>query len=99
MWARARRHRFAVASLLGLIVLAQAGLVVHRIQHAATANNLTCALCAAADHVPAPAGTVLHCAALFMLVERQSFTALLPVVVRFELPYQTRAPPRRRIAI
>jgi hypothetical protein len=46
---RARRRRPAFLALLAFVLLAQAALVVHRIDHNAASHNTLCAACVAAD--------------------------------------------------
>jgi len=47
---RAHRRRPAFLVLLGWVLVAQAALVVHRIDHNASAHGTQCAVCVAADH-------------------------------------------------
>src|SRR5262245_2334368 len=58
-----RRRRPAVLVLLAFLFIAQALLVVHRIDHS-KAEHTACALCVAADHSAAPPVAALHALAL-----------------------------------
>jgi hypothetical protein len=94
---RARRSGRASLMLLGWLLLAQTGLVVHRIDHNAADNNTLCAACVAADHfadvgaapvvatVPQPPASVLATIAE---------SAGTPPLVH----YHSRAPPKRSLA-
>lgn len=90
---RAPRHRLAVLSLLGLILLAQSALVVHRVEHNAVAHDAACALCVAASHASGPANAVQVYEPSLVLVALQPVTAELAIYPHFDLPYLSRAPP------
>jgi hypothetical protein len=89
---RFRRHRAALLALLGWVLLAQALLVAHRIDHNGTGHSISCSLCVAADHA---AATSTHPIQLIANLRPTPAAALTPesptsLVV---LPYQSRAPP------
>jgi predicted metal-binding membrane protein len=92
---RSRRYRAASAVLIAFILLAQALLVVHRIDHSRPEHGAACALCVAADHSPAPtheAAVALSPSApdTVSACTRTLTTALLV------LCYHSRAPPPDR---
>jgi len=91
---RARRHRVGIVALLAALFVAQALLIVHRIDHASVAHETACALCVAADHaaapVAAPMAAIVHGGPLpapSLLVECEP----APVLI---LSYRSRAPPQ-----
>jgi hypothetical protein len=96
---RAPKHRLAVLSLLGLILLAQTALAVHRIEHRAVAHDTNCTLCLSAGHAAAPAAAIGHPVPRFVAAERPVFTASRPVFLHCDPPYFTRAPPLLRNAV
>jgi len=90
---RARRHRVGVLALLAALFVAQALLVVHRIDHASAGHEAACALCVAADHAAGPIAEPVHAvthggplSVAARLVERA------PASVRVH-SYRSRAPP------
>jgi len=91
---RSRKHRVPIVALFAWLFVAQALLIVHRIDHASAGHDVACALCAAADHSggpivepiraiapPTPAPAVSH------IVERAAPFILV-------LSYRSRAPPQ-----
>lgn len=89
---RARRRSATSLVLLGWVLVAQAALVVHRIDHNAAIHNAVCAACVAADQ-SADAGAPLHFAAVPQapapLASALHESAGTPVRVS----YRSRAPP------
>ena len=91
---RARRRRPAFLVLLAYVLLAQAALVVHRIDHNAAGHNTLCAACVAADQsadagsAPIPA-SVPQAPTPIVCVPAES--AGTPALVS----YRSRAPPER----
>jgi hypothetical protein len=90
---RARRHRVRVLAVLAWLVVAQALLIVHRIDHASAGHEVACALCVAADHaagpIAAPVQPIAHSGpapVASRLVERAPASILV-------LSYRSRAPP------
>ena len=51
---RSRRHRAPILALFAWLFVAQALLIVHRIDHASAGHDVACALCVAADHSAGP---------------------------------------------
>jgi hypothetical protein len=89
---RSRRHRVASVVLLAFVLLAQAALIVHRIDHSRPEHGAACALCVAADHAPAPS----HHApvALSPLVPDTVSASIRPLATALViLSYRSRAPP------
>jgi hypothetical protein len=90
---RAPRHRVAVLAVLAWLLVAQALLIVHRIDHASAGHDVACALCVAADHAAGPICEPVHAIAHTApapvapsTVERAPASVLL-------LSYRSRAPP------
>jgi hypothetical protein len=90
---RARRHRVGVLALLVTLFVAQALLVVHRIDHASAGHEAACALCVAADHAAGPTAESVHVVAhagplpvAARVVERAPASVLVH-------SYRSRAPP------
>jgi hypothetical protein len=87
------RRGLIVFALFGLLLVAQAVLVIHSIDHAGKAASIDCALCLAADHPSAPAAQILPLIAVLTAEPSWSDSRTLPVSVTFT-PYHSRAPPK-----
>lgn len=89
---RCRRQRIGSLVLLGWVLLGQALLVVHRIDHSRVEHGVTCTLCVAADHSTAPS----HQAVVALRVQEPdsvATSATRPPAALVILSYQSRAPP------
>jgi hypothetical protein len=91
---RARRRGATSLALLGWLLVAQAALVVHRIDHNAADHNAPCAACVASDQSgdvgPAPIAAAVP----------QAPTPVAPAVAESAgtptlVSYRSRAPPQR----
>jgi len=89
---RSRRYRAAKLVLLASIVLAQAALIVHRIDHSRAGHGVVCALCVAADHAPAPSHQAALAAPSFAPDKPQASIRAL-AAAPFIPSYHSRAPP------
>ena len=92
---RWRRYREASIALLAFVVLAQALLVVHRIDHSRPEHGAACALCVAADHSSAPTheAPVAQSPSMPDTVSACTRTLTTALVVHY---YHSRAPPPDR---
>jgi hypothetical protein len=89
---RSRRRRSALLVLLGCLLLAQSLLVVHTVQHATVEKGVSCALCAAGDHLAgASAPPVHHIPA--PTPEAVASTVGGSIAVAFRAAHRSRAPP------
>jgi hypothetical protein len=78
--------------LLGWLLLAQALLVVHTVDHAAAENGAACALCVAGDHLAGGATAPVHYLpppTPDVVASTVAGTVTLP----FRAAYRSRAPP------
>ena len=92
-WLRARKRRATAIGLLAGLLLAQTALVVHGIDHANAGHRVSCALCVAADHSPAPASEPLRP----FVPQRPALVAFVAVEsapIVLILSYRSRAPPQ-----
>jgi hypothetical protein len=89
---RSGRHVCGIITTLACVAIAQSLLVVHRIDHASTGHQVSCALCLAADHLPG-AGEQPSELPVAPTIEPIEFVAWPSVSVELALPYQSRAPP------
>lgn len=91
---RSGRHGLAILVLLGLVLLAEGLLVVHRIDHAGASDSAACVLCSAADQqtaasaAPLPPKADVSPAAVTTVVG-------IPAGLPTTLAYRSRAPPHR----
>jgi len=82
----------ASIALLAFVVLAQALLVVHRIDHSRPEHGAACALCVAADHSAAP--NIATAVALSPLVPDTVLASIRTLTAALVIPsYRSRAPP------
>lgn len=92
---RSRKHALVVLALLGWVVLAESLLVVHRIDHTSAGHDVSCALCAAADH---QAATTEPPPQLVVPVTRSPVVSFVGAsqTVDVIVSYRSRAPPEDR---
>jgi hypothetical protein len=90
---RARRQRVRVLALLAWLLVAQALLIVHRVDHARASHDAACALCVAADHTAGPIAEPVHAIAYSSPppLAAQAVEDSTPAV--FVPSYRSRAPP------
>jgi hypothetical protein len=86
------RRGLIVFALFGLLLVTQAALLIHSIEHAGTPASVDCSLCLAADHPSVPAAQILPVIALLTAEPPRSDCHTLPLSVTFT-PYHSRAPP------
>ena len=92
---RSRRYRVASAVLVAFVFLAQALLIVHRIDHSRPQHGAVCALCVAADHSAAPSFAIA--VALSPLAPDTVLASIRPLATAPAiLSYRSRAPPPER---
>ncbi len=89
---RSRRHRSALLVLLGWLLLAQAALVIHAVDHSKAENGAPCALCVAGDHLAGAAAPPAHYIPP-PTPEAVASTVSGDVAVAFRAAYRSRAPP------
>ena len=94
---RARRRRPAFLALLAAVLLAQAALVVHRIDHNAASHSTLCAACVAADQSADTGHTLVFASvpqAPTPILSSLGLSAGTPAL----LSYRSRAPPEPSLA-
>ena len=89
---RSRRYRVARLALLASVLLAQALLVVHSLDHNRAEHGVPCVLCAAADHA-APPSHETTVAIAPLQPDSVVASTRAPVVALVILRYRSRAPP------
>jgi hypothetical protein len=94
---RLRRRRPALLALLASVLVAQAALVVHRIDHNAASHSAFCAACVAADHA-ANSGSTPALAIVPQAPARIAVTRGEPATTTVLHAYRSRAPPDRSYA-